>query len=623
MGRRDRPGNVEHDARWKRLLLALCTLTALWILAFAVDTIGFRGPPWYGSWDAGNAPGPPYSYIFVDVQPGGAAAAAGIRDGDVIDLREQSQEERTRLASGAGMTMQPEILVTRRGSSPFTRRLTGSTVFEGNARSKLAAFIPLLVGSVWFLGIAFVVAARRAWLREARWLTLILLCWAAPPANVFAFPSAALSLAFSVAGDIAAWLTLLLLVGFAATFGRRTGLRQVLEAAAYAMIGFIAAYHFLIRYGLLTAQFDVSRWPQLPTFALAAALVVVLSMLAVLNTPRSERARASWLLLPIPIVFLLGQTLSLASAFFFPWSASAGLYAFGLGQIASIIGAFAVTYALLKRRVLDFEFVLSRTLVLATISLIVVVAFVLLEWLLGSVLAGVSHATGLAANILLALVLGVSLRYMHKRVDTFVDATFFRKRRDDERALQDFSREAAFVTDAKTLLEKAIEKLQQHTDARSATLFLKDTESYTSARSYGTASPATISENDNAILALLASHKALDPHRYDTALHGALAVPMLVRGRLLGVLLLGERAGGEAYAPDELEALTQFGHGIGSALEALSGGSADGKSAFEQMVIDRLASLSDAIQSLQTSNEAILRNSAAENRYIERGEATR
>jgi hypothetical protein len=41
-------------------------------------------------------------------------------------------------------------------------------------------------------------------------------------------------------------------------------------------------------------------------------------------------------------------------------------------------------------------------------------------------------------------------------------------------------------------------------------------------------------------------------------MRGALAPPMLVRGRLLGAIVLGERIGGEAYAPDEIEALLQF-----------------------------------------------------------------
>jgi hypothetical protein len=45
---------------------------------------------------------------------------------------------------------------------------------------------------------------------------------------------------------------------------------------------------------------------------------------------------------------------------------------------------------------------------------------------------------------------------------------------------------------------------------------------------------------------------------------------MLARGRLLGVVALDERSGGEAYAPDEIEALSQFAHGVGSALDVLS-----------------------------------------------------
>ena len=52
---------------------------------------------------------------------------------------------------------------------------------------------------------------------------------------------------------------------------------------------------------------------------------------------------------------------------------------------------------------------------------------------------------------------------------------------------------------------------------------------------------------------------------------------MLARGRLLGILLLGERAGGEAYAPDEVEALSQFAHGVGSALDALADRTKDGE----------------------------------------------
>ena len=40
----------------------------------------------------------------------------------------------------------------------------------------------------------------------------------------------------------------------------------------------------------------------------------------------------------------------------------------------------------------------------------------------------------------LALALGLSMRFLHHRVDSFVDSVFFRKRHDNERALRRFAR---------------------------------------------------------------------------------------------------------------------------------------------------------------------------------------
>lgn len=112
--------------------------------------------------------------------------------------------------------------------------------------------------------------------------------------------------------------------------------------------------------------------------------------------------------------------------------------------------------------------------------------------------------------------------------------------------------------------------------------------SYTLARSFGDGCSRQVDENDSAILALKTWHQSLDPHRYSTALHGALALPMLARGRLLGVLLLGERSSGEAYAPDEIEALSVLAHGAGSSLDALSINTQDSRAAIADEIRTQL-----------------------------------
>ena len=88
---------------------------------------------------------------------------------------------------------------------------------------------------------------------------------------------------------------------------------------------------------------------------------------------------------------------------------------------------------------------------------------------------------------------------------------------------------------------------------------------------------------------------------YGTRLSGALALPMLSRGRLLGILVLGERAGGEAYAPDEVEALSQFARGVGSSLDALAGADADSIHALRETIARAVATLDATMRSLPES----------------------
>lgn len=64
---------------------------------------------------------------------------------------------------------------------------------------------------------------------------------------------------------------------------------------------------------------------------------------------------------------------------------------------------------------------------------------------------------------------------------------------------------------------------------------------------------------------------------------------MLARGRLVAILLLGERAGGEAYAPDEVEALSQFAHGVGSALDRLGERDGHGSADLRGLIVELAA----------------------------------
>ena len=109
----------------------------------------------------------------------------------------------------------------------------------------------------------------------------------------------------------------------------------------------------------------------------------------------------------------------------------------GYLPLTMIAMPFGLGYAIVRHRVVDIGFVINRALVFGIVSAVVIVAFIVLEWALSTVFVKVSHVTSTSLELMLALVLGFSLRGIHGRVDAFIDDLFFRSRHENERALQD------------------------------------------------------------------------------------------------------------------------------------------------------------------------------------------
>jgi hypothetical protein len=559
--------------RWRLVSLSLLSLLVTLFVAVTYFVPGEL--QWFGWWDSNVSRTAPYTLRVVAPRPGGATERAGIRAGDLIDLRDQSMGSRIAVVSQLSAT-QPTIVTILRGDERSTHSVIGSTSWEGAVQWKLPAQLFTTLAALWFGACALLVALRQ-WSRvDAQLLILTLLCITALQLDprYFVLPSTSLRLVLFIVARVCVAIAPLLLLRLSFRTGRPSRLRTGLTFLAIAAIGIAFLADVASAVGLATLWIDPLPFiyrvsPLRPLVDVTIyALATAAAVLSIQATPREERPRTAWLLLPLPIALLAAAITQAIAVFITSWFVNVTVIS--ISNAIWLLGGGVVTYALLKRRVLDFEFVLSRTVVVATVSAIVVASFILLEFLLNTVLSGVSHATGLVANAALALVLGLSLNPIHKHVDETVERMLFHKRHEDERAIVEFGREAAFVTNEDALLDRAIENLRKHTDARSAAIFLDGTRNFSPARSFGTDGQAVIDENDAAVLALKARHEPIDPHRYASAMHGALALPMLARGRLRGIVLLGERAGGEAYAPDEIAALSSMSQGVGSALDVLT-----------------------------------------------------
>ena len=593
---------MTQDARvWQNVLLTLCVVGLLAVAECAWATYYL-----YGDLFGGSVYAPVTVAPFVDrfetIVPGSVVERGGIRVGDKVDLRQATPDVRYHERDEQLARVPMTLAIVRDGVSrqvTLTPEPYTDVSFWRSTQALLAwAF---WIGSAFSLCIAALLVWRRPESAEVRLLSLtlilIVLGESLFPINGFLTPWAALDAALNVVAQFMFSAGVALLAGYALLFGRPVSLaRRVVAGITYAVAGLSAFVWtaaaqgnpgpggLLGILGLWFGTLDIHAYlmsrPLLLSIADAgpSALALLSAALAVRAASGAERPRVAWAAGSLAILYLFGiatiQSYVTTNIVYYYWILNA----------CWLIAPLGLMYALLTRRLLDVGFVLNRAAVFTGVSLLVVGIFTLVEWALGDWLHDASRAANVAVSAGVALVLGLSLRQIHARVDRFVDNVFFRKRYEDERALKQFAREVAFITDKDVVIQRATETLRRHADAQSVDFALDD-----GAGRYG-----DVDENDAALVALRASHEVVDLHVVDTALVGEFAYPMLARGHMVGALVLGAKRSGEPYAPDESLAIAQVAQSVGIALDLL-GVRGDGAA----------RDLSEALRSVEASNRSI------------------
>lgn len=251
---------------------------------------------------------------------------------------------------------------------------------------------------------------------------------------------------------------------------------------------------------------------------------------------------------------------------------------FALNQVAPYDGLFALTivivpigctYAILRHRVIDIGFVLNRAIVYGTLTTLIVGILAVAEGLLAK--AALGRDASLALELGVALALGLSFNALHKRIDLLVDRVFFRQKHEAEEALNRLAHESAYVEKPAMLLDRAIADLFAHSGATSAAIYERDADGYRLTRVHDDGTPPKIVDSDDpAFVRMRADLRDVELEDVASALGGSgLAVPMTVRGSLLGAVVLGPRTSGEPYAPDERALLLLVARELAAALNAM------------------------------------------------------
>ena len=309
--------------------------------------------------------------------------------------------------------------------------------------------------------------------------------------------------------------------------------------------------------------------------ALLSLLVLFAFIDTYLRARGSDRQRIRWVIVGFGtwLIASYGNQVLLVYSPYSPW------WVFHTLALSGILVPLTFAYAVLKHRVIDVNFVVSRAIVYGVITTLLVGALSIIDWLLIEKLKLVRLGT--VAEVGAAVAVGFWFNGLHKRIDTFIDATFFRQRHQAERQLARNASALPFSTTVEAVAHALIAEPVRALSLGSAALFkLGQDGSYIRETSEGW-SETDISkldrEDDHLMTLLLAENGPVSLYDHPWRIQGTpsgpshpvLALPIIVRRELTAIVFYGAHIHGEALDPDEIKAIAGLAPGAAAAYDHL------------------------------------------------------
>ncbi len=518
------------------------------------------------------------------VAPGGPAARAGIRNGDVFSFAQASLATRAAAVHIYGSILERSgtvyaVPLIRSGVTSVVdvTAQPGGTALDPTSATAYARYVDfgLAVLYLLFAGIIFFKASRSE-LSELLVALMVMFTlinslsdyqWTAPN-TVSGYIVGSI---VQYAGNV---VTAALVFTIVATLpSELAGLRRWIRLCAIPLgiLSFGGA-----DFSSVFAPFSIALLapPVLEGGAVIAGIVgvfgAVASIALVHTTAPEERVRARWFASTLVVCWFLGFTLYTLNSTFFGNAM--------LNTVQYYVISFSMVgpvYATLRHRLVDLDVVISRSAVFAFVSLMLVAAFVAAEWIaenIASALVGNGHWHGVTTQALsfaAAIAIGLSARSVHAGVERRVNALVFRDRARRLALLEAFAHEADLVDSTDVLLKLAYESLLQSMETADVALYISDGAGFACVRTSSMAAPERLDKSDRLVLRLLYRPEPFVSDR--TSLHGWLIVPLMVRADVTGFLACGTKRDHTAYLNDEIRVLETVSHHVATSYALLRG----------------------------------------------------
>ncbi len=245
--------------------------------------------------------------------------------------------------------------------------------------------------------------------------------------------------------------------------------------------------------------------------------------------------------------------------------------------VANIVNAVLIAYAIFRYQLLDIAGVIRKGLPYSLSTAAIATLYLLFVFVAERLLRMVVGYQLLLLSLAVAAVAAVAVRPLQERAQLWVDRLFFREKYDAQQMLRELSSMAVSILDIDSLTSLLLDRLTttMHIEEAYVTLRRADTGDFWLAARKG---PTVVDGRpvlrcDNPIASWMMRHQEpLTRHDLDVLpefkglwsqerqtldeLGADLLVPLLVRGELIGILILGTKLSGSPYSSDEQLTLT-------------------------------------------------------------------
>ena len=557
----------------KALRVTFVTLLGLLEIAGAAASIAaYRAPSGiYGFLADKN------SLSVTSVAPGSPAASAGIAAGDRLNYATLSLRARKyALLQEEVPAFAPVSFEVFRGNAPRRVTLRASYVLAVAPIVRLTAALAGLALGIVGLVLVLFRPSRMTWgfafAAPPLLIPISVVFWSQQAQTIAAFAwdvGVSLFYAAQVTGAMI----------FAARFpdDRPRNVARAIDRLALPVGFALAAIYLYVVLALRLSDAPPAGWIAVAYYGIVvpaiAALAALISTFA--TTPGDVRSRLAPLMGAFVFLILAAVLHQLDTAL---TTNPTALIVISMAFYASpALVAAAVAYGVVRHRVMDINFIVSRTLVYTILTIGAAALFTSIEFVFGKLLS--SRGVAIVLEIAAAIGIGLSLDAFHKKLDGFIDQVLFRRRHLAERRLNDAARALPYAMAAQTVDDALVEEASEALELASAAVFRRDGDLYRRVRAEGwhDGELAALGADDRLVLRLRSDLEPLDPAEIEWRAAGVpsdtrapiYAVPVVAERRLEAIALYGGHTRGEGLDPDEQRCLCKLAQAAAVAYEHL------------------------------------------------------